>query len=318
LIEHINPAKPLGALILESGEKCPDFPDDPSFNHWVRRFPIESVWNITDETITENIFVDTISKLFADNKENMWFETRVNFWKFAHSKDPYDAYERFRHPLQPDIDILYGNVIDGKRQVPVTGVEVKLFSKYSWTKIPKTTSYEGFYAGLDQAISLLSMGLDFVWLWHVQVVPMKSWKRFRKYGEDFFRKVLGESLSMGTMASHLMSSLIKRLRIPIGYMNTYLLMLPDEGILSLFLNMETGVAPELNPFLLYTTGVDSETGVFGREQIPTRKLLFESFNLERIKTKFKVMLCPTCTASFYRFDFKFCPLCGTKLEEKII
>jgi hypothetical protein len=138
-----------------------------------------------------------------------------------------------------------------------------------------------------------------------------------EYGEDFFQKVGQESTSMGTMASHLVSWLINRLKIPIGYVNSYLLMTPDEGILSLFLDMETGIGAELNPFLLYTTGVDTETGVFGREQIPARKLLIESFNLEKIKTKFKLMLCSRYPASFYRFDFKFCPLCGNKLEEKI-
>jgi hypothetical protein len=319
LVEYVNSAKPLGALILESGEKNPNFPDDPSSPHWQRIFPVKSAWNITDETITENIFVDTITKWFADKKKDMWFERRVNLWNLlTPSRGAYDIYKRFGHPLQPDIDILYGNVVNGKRQAPMSGVEVKLFSKYSWRTIAKTTSYEGFYAGLDEAISLLSMGLDFVWLWHVQVIPRESWKRFHEYGEDFFNKIQDQSIQMGSMVSHLVSILIDRLMLPIGYLNTFLLISPEKETLSLFPNMRIGIAPELNPFLAYTTGIDRKTGAFGREQIPPRKLLLESFNLEKIKTKFGLMFCSKCSASFYRFGFRFCPLCGSKLEEKII
>lgn len=300
--------KPLGVLIAECGDKVPEFPDT-SPTYFVRTFP--TIRNITDENITEKIFVDIMSTIFANKKKDMWFERRVNLWELANIKDPHDAVKRFKNPLQPDIDLLYGHSVNRKRQAPMVGVEVKLFSRYTGygKKLPKTTSYEGYYAGLDEAVALLTLGLDCVYLWHVHVFPCEAWERYLEYGDDFFQKIVFESHDLGTLGSAWLCVMIKELAIPIGYVNTYLLIDPEKEIFWVFINIQNSLGTELNPLSLDQNA----------EPIPTRRLLLESFNVERIKTRINWMFCPRCKRdfSFRLLNYKFCPYCGTKLESKV-
>jgi len=53
------------------------------------------------------------------------------------------------------------------------------------------------YAGIDEAISLWTLGLDFIRLWHIYVLPLRIWRKYRrKYGRNFL-KGLGMMLTIG-------------------------------------------------------------------------------------------------------------------------
>lgn len=158
----------------------------------------------------------------------------------------------------------------------------------------------------------MAMGLGCVYLWHVQVFPTESWKHYLEYGEDFFVKVATESQQLGTLGSTWLSMMIDSLEIPIGYVNTYLLIAPEAETFVFFINTATVLGAELN-----LLPIDYEMA--HTKPMPTRKLLLESFNVEQTKRKMIQLFCPRCKEGFNPriTNYKFCPYCGTKLESKV-
>jgi hypothetical protein len=245
----------------------------------------------------------------------MWFEKRVNLWEFADAKDPYEALERFRHPLQPDIDLLYGQRINGKRHTPMVGVEVKLFSRFTGRgrKLAKTAGYEGYYAGLDEAISLLTVGLDFVYLWHVYVLPLKIWNNYlAKYGRRFSEIIKRDAQGLGYLGFHLVCDvIIEPLEIPIGYFATFLAIDPEHKRFEVththFLNAKHN---------FYSVFQDPKRFSF-MPSSRTRDLIVKALNLENVRIKEAIWECPKCGASLGSknlYEYKYCPECGNKLE----
>jgi len=294
--------KPLSNLIGECGIKDGSYPDSEAGIG--RQYFNPTIGGLTDETITENIFVDMIVSCFREKKKDMWFETRVNLWELANARDPNDALKRFRHLLQPDIDLLYGSCIDGHRQTPMVGVEVKLFKGHGYgRKLSKTTAWEGYYAGLDEAISLLTMGLDCVYLWHVHVFPSRVLVKYlEEYGEDFFKKIAIECRDLSIAGGSWISTTLEFLEIPIGYVYSFLIVDPYNKSFEIVMP-RIALGAEINP--LSTS-----------EALPTRNLIMESLNLESLKTEIKRMFCANCKEDFgyHKLYYKFCPYCGAKLE----
>lgn len=179
---------------------------------------------ISDENINEKIFVDVMKEILEQKNGDLWFQKRVDLWKLADRNvwAP-DVLEDFEHPLQPDIDLFYCRVEDDQLMSPIVGVEVKLFiGRTGWGKvIPKTTGFEGFYAGLDEAISLLGFGLDYVYLWQVFLPPQTYWTEYlrrpgKKSREEF---AYGYDQFLAAYSKEVKKNLLK-LRIPIGYVAT--------------------------------------------------------------------------------------------------
>lgn len=42
--------------------------------------------------------------------------------------------------------------------------------------MPKSPQKRGYYVGIEQALSLLTYGLDYASLWHVFLVPLEEWE----------------------------------------------------------------------------------------------------------------------------------------------
>jgi hypothetical protein len=315
----INLAKTLNSLLMESGNRNARYPDKGATYVFRRDFPLLGAEYLTEENITENLFVDFLVPILEQTNENMWFEKRVNLWNFVDHNDRKANYIRkHRHPLQPDIDLLYGNVVDEKRQSPMTGVEIKLFSRFRGplgALIPKTTSYEGYYAGLDEAISLLTMGVDFVYLWHVQAYPMERLIKSKiKYGDNFFKKNVDENYYITKLGSQFVSTVIRELQLPIGYVNSYLMFVEEEECFSLGIDTRFNVEAELNPiFAENLPSADKESWT------STRTLLRNGLGIEEMKIKTKWFWCSKCTRAFHpRFNFEFCPYCGHKLDSVVL
>jgi hypothetical protein len=300
--------KGLKSLIAETGDLSSEHPE-------VRYFKHPAIEAVTDETITENLFMDILVSCLEKKSKDMWFEKRVNLWEFADAKDPVEALERFGHPLQPDIDLLYGQCIGGKRYTPMVGVEVKLFSRFTGRgkKLAKTAGYEGYYAGLDEAISLLTMGLDFVYLWHVYVLPLRIWNSYlAKYGRDISDRIKGDAKSLGYLGFHMVCDMIiKPLEIPIGYLATFVAIDPErkrfEFTHTHFLNAKH------NFYSIFQDPMRFKFVPFSR----TRDLIVKALNLENVRIKEAIWECPKCDAilgSKNLYDYKYCPECGNKLE----
>jgi len=295
-------------LLAETGNCYPESPTIRFFEH-------PGIEAVTDKTITENIFMDIIVSCFEKKKKDMWFEKRVNLWELAEPKDPSEVLERFHHPLQPDIDLLYGQCLGGKRQTPIVGVEVKLFSRFTGRgmKLAKTAGYEGYYAGLDEAISLLTLGLDFVYLWHVYVLPLAIWNRcFVKYGKKFAEKVEHDAQRLGNLGFGLLRDMvIEPLEIPIGYFATFLAIDPERKRFEVTYTHFLDAKPNF-----YSVFQDAERFDF----LPfskTRDLIVKALNLENVKVREEIWECPNCFASLgskTRYDYKYCPECGNRFE----
>jgi len=300
--------KDLKSLIAETGDLSSGHPE-------IRYFEHPAIEAVTDETITENIFMDMLVSCLEKKSKDMWFEKRVNLWEFADAKDPVETLERFRHPLQPDIDLLYGQRIGGKRYTPMVGVEVKLFSRFTGKgkKLAKTASYEGYYAGLDEAISLLTLGLDFVYLWHVYVLPLKIWNSYlAKYGKEFSDRIKRDAERLGYLGFELVCySIIEPLEIPIGYFATFLAIEPER---KRFEVVHTHFLKAKHSF--YSVFQDPKRFGF-MPYCRTRDLIVKALNLESVRIKEAIWECPKCGASLgskNRYDFTYCPECGNKLE----
>ncbi|UVE49500.1 hypothetical protein KU306_11290 [Haloferax larsenii] len=192
--------------------------------------PDEHVQSFADREPSEKLIVDSLATTVAE-RDDIWAETEVNLWqKKAQSEgdliEPQRALREFSHPLQPDIDILCGSINAGQRNPPLIGIEAKYFGQYTGIEgdrlLPKRVGPEGnpiggFYSGLGQALSLLSMGLDYVYLWHVFELR-----------EDIFVDSKSESgqLDTETIANHRdivrtytteIKNLLDTYDLPIGY-----------------------------------------------------------------------------------------------------
>ncbi|ELZ37146.1 hypothetical protein C470_07304 [Halorubrum distributum JCM 13561] len=142
--------------------------------------PDERIAHDGDASPSESTIVDSLEATVNDRPE-LWAESEVNLWKEKAATEgaavpPQEVVRELGHPLQPDIDLLVGSASEEGREGPLIGIEAKYFSTYNGIRghnlLPKRVDANGndtggFYSGLGQALSLVSMGLDAVYLWHV-------------------------------------------------------------------------------------------------------------------------------------------------------
>jgi len=173
---------------------------------------------------------------------------RINLWEAlpdARRKDPLTVLKRYKHPLQPDIDLLYATKNHPRHLV---GVEVKYLSKLKAEVIPKTASDEGYYAGLGQALSLLSCGVDFAYLWHVFPIPWEKRQKFIDlYGAEVSTKFEDTNIEYSAAYYGFNSAMIKSFRLPLGYALIGLTV-SEKGLSIIPLKGEH-VSPKTNPLL---------------------------------------------------------------------
>ncbi|MEZ3145765.1 hypothetical protein [Halobaculum sp. MBLA0143] len=119
---------------------------------------------------TESTLVRGLAQRLRDRE--VWARQEVNLWELVRVSygraRPDEIAEQFGHLLQPDVDLLYCETADGSRESPLAAAEVKYFSAQTGDGgvMPKLADGDGFYAGLGQAMSLLSMGVSYVTLVH--------------------------------------------------------------------------------------------------------------------------------------------------------
>jgi len=197
------------------------------------RFPIpKELEGKTLEDITENEVLTLLLNLISSMpwSSNIWWVSKVNLWRLAEKTmgrrvRPSDILREYKHPLQPDIDFLYGPKVNDRRSAPLVGVEVKVFSEARYAGvIPKTRLGDiegvgtGYYAGLDEAIAMLTFGLDYVYLWHFIILPWEKWEKYLEYGKDFSKKLLREHTYFSGLYAALMKWLLGLTAIPLGYL----------------------------------------------------------------------------------------------------
>ena len=202
---------------------------------------------------------ERVSDKFLQFGDEFWIEKEVIPWELKDfvSEERRRELERFIHPMQPDIDILFGPEVNNKRLTPLTAVEVKLFKGIEKGKRPKAGG-RGFYEGIGEAIALLTYGVDFVELWQFFFIPLI--KEFPSHLSPEVEKKLSEKLEksrnkifylikyVGAYAGFV-GSLIETLNLPLGY-RCFAISMEEDG--KIWLNPFEGsnILPKENPFLV--------------------------------------------------------------------
>lgn len=222
----------------------------------------------------EEISEEFISRYLARvlRGSGFWAESLVNVNALARreipaekQRDPRYLLEKYSHPLQPDIDVLYGPILASKKMTPLIGIEVKIFpeSVGPGKVIPKTRRYiplevnikgvlrryksgeltdaqaeelltsrpatgTGFYTGMDEAMAMLLFGVDYVYLWHWIIVSFEVWGPYlEKYGEKFFHKLIRDHYEFARAYTEIAGTLFDVTALPVGYVCTGLLLDPS-------------------------------------------------------------------------------------------
>jgi hypothetical protein len=284
----------------------------------IRRVKHPAAKFITEDNISEKIIVDAIVDIFSNKYDNLWFKSRVNLWEYlSNSKSVTNSrslqvLKELKNPLQPDIDLLYCQKDGYKLQTPLSGVEIKLFSKTSgYDKIvPRTSSWAGYYAGLDEAIALLNFGLDYVYLWHLFVFPSNQFEKLsKKYGSDFAKKIIFDTKVAYIMEYWQMTiNTVIQFDLPIGFVPTLFSINNTQGEFE-FITPVDFVAPKFN-----INANCNETAYNFRNSV--RELLINNLGIDGIKIRLQEITCEKCQRLYNPTDkFLYCPACGSKLTE---
>lgn len=166
------------------------------------------------KSISERTIGDCLGHLFRRNGYRI--AARVSPWKLirglpAGSRKAVSRLQTYRHPLQPDIDIL---IQDSGHEL--WGNEIKLIR---WREeppdfvIPKARLYDG----LGQALSVATCGVDYACLWHVFVPPMAAYRRLETSNPRHAEKIDDERIEFVAAYTGIMRGLLEHFKLPIGY-----------------------------------------------------------------------------------------------------
>lgn len=285
----------------------------------IRRVKHPSAKLITEENISEKIIVDAIVDIFSNKYDNLWFKSQVNLWEYL-SKSKFSPnsgrslqiLKELKNPLQPDIDLLYCQKEGYKLQSPLSGVEIKLFSKTSGYDniVPRTSSWAGYYAGLDEAIALLNFGLDYVYLWHLFVFPLNQFEQLsKKYGHDFARNIIFDRKVAYIWEYWQMTiNTVTQFDLPIGFVPTLFSIDNKLGEFE-FIMPANLVFPKFNINVSC-----NETAYNFMNSV--RELLINNLGIDEIKVRLQEISCEKCQRLYNPTDkFLYCPECGSKLTE---
>jgi len=216
-------------------------------------------------TLIETIGNEFLSDEFRWLGNEFWIVKEVNLWelKDSVSEERRRELERFIHPMQPDIDILFGPKVNNERLTPLTAVEVKLFKGIEKGRVtPKAGG--GFYEGIGEVIALLTFGVDFVELWQFFLLPIgieidieipphlpperkkeiKEWFKEVKRRERKAKKYIDYISAY----ANFVGNLIKVLNLPLGY-RCFAISMDMETIL-LSENDRSYISPKKSPLLV--------------------------------------------------------------------
>jgi hypothetical protein len=316
--EAISPFEALDNLVASIGDATHHPADGKGCAQRIIHEPAAAI--LTDENINENIIVDTVTKIFSETHKNFLFKSRVNLWDFLQkAQEPLKLLEEYENPFQPDIDLLYCQSIEGQLQSPIVAAEIKLFSKGTGygKLIPKTSSWGGYYAGLDEAIALLDFGIDYVYLWHLFVYPVSQISKISKrYGDNLANKVSQSRYAYSDFLAWKLATLIALLELPIGYIQTYLIIENNGYLRDKATNeFKKGIFGFIQP---YNRILQPKLNLLAHPKNRIRNLILNHFGIEEIEMRFLWKECLKCKRVFnpQNADFKYCPLCGAKLSEE--
>jgi hypothetical protein len=179
----------------------------------------QSPEELLQDPLAENKFSDKIGALLR--QQGYRAASRVNLWQAAadslRTYDPVKILKAFRHPLQPDVDLLVEDHNDGHR---LSGFEIKII-RWSNSSFEQSVPGARIYTGLDQALSLTTYGLDYVCLWHIFAPSMTSYRKaVLEKGIARATEVDDARIEFTSAYSGIIRGILENFRLPIGYIPT--------------------------------------------------------------------------------------------------
>jgi hypothetical protein len=122
----------------------------------------------------EGIFVDCLRDIATHSGHRV--KARGNLWHFVDKEllrqGPSAVLGAYRHPLQPDVDLLV-EYRDHEQALCIHEIKV---IRWDEKRLQTQAPAGRLYAGLAQALMLTTFGADYCYLWHVFVYPRVAYR----------------------------------------------------------------------------------------------------------------------------------------------
>ena len=167
-------------------------------------------------------------------KKGYWVQKTVNLSKILRKsleKKEYTGYfsptqllMEIKHPLQPDIDILYCRKLNDKKVTPLYALEIKVFTQLKGKifmdgkkigKVIPRSGISGFYAGLGQALIYTHYGIDFVNLCNIVILPYHEWFK-EDLTETQIDTLINEHAEWCSAYNQILKGTLENFNLPIG------------------------------------------------------------------------------------------------------
>jgi|GEM_PF-6027681 len=165
-------------------------------------------------SISEEAVSKRLAALLAD--QGYQVRSRVNLWNLVegvpYQRKGLSILKSFRHPLQPDIDLL---VEDKGANRKLWGFEFKLirWSGTLFSVVPRGR----FYSGLDQVLSIATWGVDYACLFHIFVPPMLAYRKLERRSPKVAEQFDDDRAEFTAAYGGIVQGILDRFSLPIGY-----------------------------------------------------------------------------------------------------
>jgi len=162
----------------------------------------------------------------AASRQGHRVAARVNLWRCVdrasvnETPHAYGVLTAYRHPLQPDIDLL----TEGP-DLALSIHEVKLI-RWSDNRPEPTAPDSRLYDGLGQALALTTFGADYCYLWHIWVHPMKTYRDAAERSLQFADRLEDGWVEFFAAYAGFVKGILNNFNLPVGYV--VLLVIKDE------------------------------------------------------------------------------------------
>lgn len=190
---------------------------------WVATFARSSDQLLT-AAIDEQAIVNSLRD--AASHAGLYSAARVNLWNLVDSGTvaplprAHAVLKTYRHPLQPDIDLL---TIGPDSQISIH--EVKLI-RWDEQRPGPIAPVGRLYDGLGQALAASAFGADYCYLWHVWVHPRKMYRAAAERSEKHVERLEDGWVEIFHAYGGIVKGLLENYRLPLGYV--FVLVIKDE------------------------------------------------------------------------------------------
>ncbi len=149
---------------------------------------------------------------------------RVNLWQYVDRRllreGPDSVLKGYKHPLQPDIDLL----VENPGPDPILSIhEVKVI-RWNENRRQPVAPKGRLYEGVGQALALTTFGADYCYLWHVWVHPRGKYRVIAEQSVQLAERLEDGWVEYFTAYGGLVKGLFSNFALPLGYVFVVVIM----------------------------------------------------------------------------------------------